>query len=130
MLKWDEKYAIGVETIDNQHKHLFSIAQNIYDLLKNDFKSDKFDSVVAHIEELKDYTVFHFKTGEDYMQKIGYKKCFTHAIEHIEFIKKVNSIDFDKIDENQDEFIFNLLDFLTNWLADHILEKDKLYTQL
>lgn len=51
---------------------------------------------------------------------------FTQKVEHDAFIKKLNDIDLSKIDENQDEYIINILQFLNDWLTGHIFENDKL----
>ena len=60
------------------------------------------------------------------MISIGNKKIFSHKIEHDEFIKKVESIDLNKIDENQDKYLLSILEFVINWTSEHILQKDQL----
>ena len=74
MIQWKDDYCTGIAPIDEQHKELFSIANRIYDLLKNDLIPDKYDSIVAIIGELQSYTRYHFKTEEDYMQRINYRR--------------------------------------------------------
>lgn len=103
MYEFKEEYKTGVDFIDEQHKVLFEIADKTYNLLKNDFAIDKYDKIVSLIEELQNYTVFHFTAEEEYMKKIKYKRLFTQKMEHEAFIKKINDVDFSKIDENQDE---------------------------
>ena len=95
-------------------------------LLKNDFALDKYDKIVEIIEELKDYTIFHFKSEEEYMESINYKRLFTQKIEHAEFIKKLDAIDLKNVDENQDESLVEMLNFLNDWLTQHILRNEKL----
>jgi hemerythrin len=128
MLKWKNDYLIGVIEIDKQHAKLFEIGERAYELLKNDMYVDKYDRIVEVLNELKDYAVFHFKSEEEYMLSIGYKKFFSHKIEHDEFIKKVNNVDLNKVDENQDEYLLSIIEFVINWTSDHILQKDKLIT--
>lgn len=127
MIKWKEDYIIGVDNIDEQHKKLFEIANKAYELLKNEFYIDKYDRIVAILGELKDYTVYHFKSEEEYMASIGYKKLLSHKVEHDEFIKKINNIDFKSIDHNQDKYLLETLEFVVNWISSHILGKDKFY---
>lgn len=126
MYEMKEEYKIGIEIIDEQHKKLFELTEKTYQLLKNDFTLDKYDKIIHLVEELKEYTEFHFKAEEEYMESIGYKKMFTQKIEHVGFIKKLNDVDLKKIDENQDEYIMGILQFLNAWLVEHILEKDML----
>ena len=126
MYEMKEEYKIGVEQIDEQHKKLFELADKAYMLLKDDFTLDKYDKIVHIVEELKDYTVFHFKSEEEYMESINYKRLFTQKIEHSEFIKKLDAIDLKNVDENQDESLIKMLSFLNDWLTEHILRNDKL----
>ncbi len=126
MYEFKEEFKTGIDIIDEQHKRLFEIADETYKLLKNEFITDKYDKIVHLIEELKEYTSFHFKTEEDYMESINYKRMFTQKIEHQDFIKKLDEIDLNKIDENQEEYILELLNFLNDWLVNHICTNDKL----
>lgn len=126
MYEMKEEYKIGIDSIDEQHKKLFELTEKTYQLFKNDFALDKYDKIIHLIEELKDYTVFHFKTEEEYMESIGYKRMFTQKVEHEAFIKKLDDVDLKTIDRDQDEYIIKLLQFLNDWLVEHILEKDML----
>ncbi|MGB9840170.1 bacteriohemerythrin [Thermovenabulum sp.] len=125
MIKWKDDYKIGIYEIDNQHRRLFEIAEDTYNLLKNEFILDKYDKIIELISELKDYAKYHFKSEEDYMEKIGYKRLLSHKVEHKDFIEKIDSIDVFKIDHNQEAYVMELLDFIVNWISNHILEKDK-----
>lgn len=129
MIKWKDEYSIGVEKIDNQHKHLFEIANKAYEVLHNDFYVDKYDLIVQILKELEDYTVFHFNDEEEHMKQIGYKRLFTQKIEHDGFIEKIKNIDLMSVDENQDEHLLDIVNFIVDWLINHILEKDKLITE-
>jgi hemerythrin len=129
MYEMKEEYKIGVELIDKQHEKLFELADKAYMLLKDEFALDKYDKIVHIIEDLKDYTVFHFKSEEEYMESINYKRIFTQKIEHNEFVKKLEGIDLRNIDENQDESLVKMLNFLNDWLTEHILKNDKLIVQ-
>lgn len=126
MYEMKEEYKTGIEAIDEQHKKLFDIADRAYMLLKDEYTIDKYDKIVTIIKELKDYTAYHFNFEEEYMESIGYKRMFTQKIEHAEFIKKLDEIDFDKIDKDQDKYILAILQYLNDWLVEHIYEKDKL----
>lgn len=129
LLKWKNDYSIGIEQIDEQHKILFEIAGRAYNLLTNDFYTDKYDKILEIIEELKNYTIFHFKCEEEYMLSIKYKRFLSHKVEHDEFIEKFNSIDFISIDQEQDKYIMSILEYLVDWVSSHILEKDKLISE-
>jgi hemerythrin len=126
MIQWKESYRIGVEEIDQQHQRLFEIANQAYDLLKNDLLTDKYDRIVRIIEELRDYTIYHFGYEENYMASIKYKKMLSHKVIHDDFIAKINEVNLDNVDENQDQYLTELLDFVVQWIEQHILGTDKL----
>jgi hemerythrin len=129
MYEFKEEYKTRIDFIDEQHKVLFEIADKTYNLLKNDFTLDKYDKIVALIEELQNYTVFHFNAEEKYMESINYKRMFTQKVEHEAFIKRIKDVDFSKIDQDQDEYIISILQLLNDWLTGHIFENDKLIGQ-
>lgn len=129
MYEMKEEYKIGVERIDEQHKKLFELADKAYMLLKDDFSLDKYDKIVHILEELKDYTIFHFKSEEEYMESINYKRLFSQKIEHEKFIKTLENVNYNEIDEKQDESLVKILNFLNDWLVEHILKTDKLIVQ-
>lgn len=128
MFNWKEEYSVGIQSIDEQHKKMFEIANRAYELLKNDIYVDKYDKVIQIIEELKEYTVFHFTSEEEYLLKKGYRKFFSHKVEHEDFIKKFSEIDYSRIDDGQNEYIMELLQFIYKWIDGHILVKDKEYS--
>lgn len=124
MLKWKDDYLLGVEKIDEQHKELFRIAGEAYNLLKSDYFVDKYNRIIEIIEELKDYTIFHFQEEEKYMTSIKYKRFFSHKMEHDNFVDKLNKVNLKEIDENQDKYIMELLEFVVNWISEHIFVTD------
>ncbi|WP_297422023.1 bacteriohemerythrin [Clostridium sp.] len=125
MIKWKEDYNLGVKHIDEQHEKLFEIADRALNLLKNEFIVDKYDKIIEILVELKEYTIFHFKSEEDYMSSIGYKNFFSHKVEHENFINAVNNIDLNAIDADQDESVKKILEFVVDWIDKHILNQDK-----
>lgn len=129
MFEWNERFNTGVKTIDEQHQELFRIASKITDLLRDKDAFDKYDQIIVLITELKDYTKYHFKTEESYMQEIRYRKFFSHKVEHDDFVAKLNEINVYDIDENQDEYIEQILGFVSTWIVDHILQNDKAIAQ-
>lgn len=126
MLVWKDEYSIGVDLIDKQHKYLFEIGNNAYNLLKDDFCVDKYDAIVMIIEDLQQYSKFHFETEENYMIKINYKNYLSQKVEHDSFIKKINEIKLEQVEEDPQKYIGQILAFIIKWLPDHILLKDKL----
>jgi len=126
MIKWKDEYSIGVDSVDEQHKELFEIANRSYDLLRNQLITDKYGKIIEIIDELKNYTIYHFKEEEEYMQAIGYKKFLSQKVAHNDFLEKMDNIDVEQIDDGQNEYLIGILDFVSEWLVEHILKEDKL----
>ena len=125
MYEFKEEYVTGIEQIDEEHKRLFEIADETYNLSRKEFLVDKYDQVIQILKELKEYATMHFEHEEAYMESIGYKKMFTQKVQHNAFCEKLNSWNLYDIDENSEETVDEILSFLTNWLVSHILEHDK-----
>lgn len=126
MYEMKPEYYIGIEMIDEEHKQLFKYADEAYELLNDEFTPDKYDKIEAILVKLRDYTEKHFTDEENYMESINYKKLFTQKIQHQEFISKLDEfIDLHKSEtEDQDKQIMNILEYLTEWLVNHILNVD------
>ena len=78
------------------------------------------------LQNLRDYTVKHFADEEAYMESIHYNKIFTQKIQHQEFVQKLDEfMEHHKEEvEDQDKQIMDILEFLTEWLVNHILHVD------
>lgn len=126
MYELKEEFLTGIEEIDREHRRLFEIADELYELKCEEFIPDKYDNIRKILEELKDYTLTHFAHEEAYMQSIGYKRMFTQKSQHDALRQIMQEWDLDAIDENQDEAIEEMLRIVTEWLVNHILNQDKL----
>lgn len=124
-----KKFHIGIELIDGEHARLFEIIRDVYEVSVSQTLHDKYDEIIRLLEELKDYTEFHFKDEEEYMASVAYPGLEGQRRAHAAFVDKLVNIDMDElndIDENQDEYLIGLIDFLLGWLTEHILKVDKL----
>ena len=71
MIYWKKEYELGLVDVDKQHKYLIDVAVEAYELLKNKLAVDKYDKIVRILQELRDYTIFHFEYEENFMKKIS-----------------------------------------------------------
>ena len=62
---------------------------------------------------------------EEYMESIHYEGLEAQRRAHDAFIQKLENIDLSEIDENPQESLQQLLEFLLGWLVNHILHTDK-----
>lgn len=123
-----DRYRTGIELIDKEHMRLFEIIRDVNEVIHNNLLHDKFDEIMRLLEELRSYTEFHFADEESYMEKIGYPGIEAQKRAHAAFVARLTEIDIDdldSIDDNQQEYLQELIQFLGGWLINHILKMDK-----
>jgi len=59
------------------------------------------------------------------MESIHYEGLEAQKRAHAAFIDRLEQVDPDEIDANPQEYLNELLEFLLNWLINHILYTDK-----
>lgn len=122
--EFTDEFRTGIELIDTEHQELFHIIERANNLVKS-FVADSYDEIMSILEELKNYTKNHFADEEEYMESIHYEGLEAQKRAHAAFIERLEQIDIYKIDENPQQYLSELLDFLLNWLVNHILYSDK-----
>lgn len=43
MYQWKDEYVLGIEEIDNQHRRLIEIANQIYAIMQDQWRTDKYN---------------------------------------------------------------------------------------
>ena len=124
-----EKYMTGIPLIDGEHETLFEIIGEANELVKAELLHDKYDRIVEILGKLRDYTNEHFQDEEEYMEGIGYPGLPAQKMAHKAFVTKLEEIDLEQIDQNQQEYLEELMEFLFGWLSNHILKSDKLIAE-
>lgn len=124
MGSWKDSYCVNIEVIDIQHKELFNILDKCYDLLLKSKDKDNYDEVISILLNLKEYTIYHFKTEEKFMKENNYSKFLSHKFAHDSFIEKINTFDPYSVDKDTTTSLKNILEFVSQWIKDHILDVD------
>ena len=128
MFKFTNDCLIGVSEIDDEHKRLFELIEEVDAAVKND--ADSLSTALELITELKQYAVNHFAHEERYMENIHDPELGRQKKEHAAFVEKVNSYRLaDVTDSSAKEVILELLEYLSKWLMGHILGSDILIGQ-
>ena len=124
IIEWDSKLSVNIKTIDDQHKKLVDMVNNLHDSMKSGKAKDLMNSLVS---ELAAYTDYHFKTEEELFQKHKYNETVKHKAEHDALRKEVVALK-GKLDSGEAIITVEVLYFLKDWLTKHILGSDKKYT--
>lgn len=121
------KYKTDIALIDDEHKHLFEIIEQTNNLIHANMLHDKYDEIIHLLNELKTYTEIHFSDEEFLMERISYPGIEAQKKAHSAFVDKLVHIDIDELDEidsHQQTYLFELINYLLNWLSNHILASD------
>ncbi|MEK7167950.1 MAG: bacteriohemerythrin [Patescibacteria group bacterium] len=117
---WKEEYSVGVEEIDKQHQRFFQILEELYRaVLENQTKKQK----GKIFQDLEDYVSVHFKTEEKYFDLFHYEEAEEHEAEHDKFMAKMEEF------KKKEDVSFGLLDFLEDWLVNHLASVDQRYVE-
>jgi|APDOM4702015159_1054818.scaffolds.fasta_scaffold390633_1 methyl-accepting chemotaxis protein/hemerythrin len=125
MFEWDEKYSVGVLSIDNQHKEILSIMGRLLDAMK---KGQASEISAGIIHELEKYAASHFQKEEFFFHRFNYIGLSDHIIEHQNFKDKIRVLKSD-LHSGKITLSFELLNFLKDWIDHHILVIDKAYSE-
>ena len=129
-LSWNDSYSVGIESIDNDHKKLILLINNLQTSI--DYKTDN-EFEKQTLDEVVDYTKYHFTREEDLMEKNGYSDFVAHKAQHQKMIDKVTElVQAYKKDESKGikaGAIESLLMYLKSWLINHINGTDQEYSE-
>ena len=123
-----DKYRTGIELVDDEHKRLFEIIKDTNDVIHTELLHDKYDEIMRLLAELREYTEVHFSDEEAMMERIHYPDIDAQKRAHSAFVGRLVEIDLselDAMDDNQEEYLQDLIQFLLSWLSNHILGMDK-----
>ena len=121
-----QEYWTYIPQVDKEHARLFEIIGQAYRLVERSGDQLDYDSVMRILDELEDYTHYHFSHEEEYMESIAYSGLEAQRRAHAVFLAKLADKDEAENTEDRREFVEDMLDFLFAWLNRHILRMDKL----
>lgn len=121
IFSWSPSLEIGIESIDSQHRHLVKLISELFESMRVGLGYKQVD---VTIKELKEYTKYHFEEEEKLMREINYPHYAEHLEAHQYFVEQI--VDFSNRHKEEEIGIsLHLLDFLKNWLVNHITTVDK-----
>lgn len=124
LLKWTEKYSVGHELIDLQHKMLFNLVNKLSEAIIN---GSGVEIVGEVLDEMSTYALLHFRTEEDLLEKGDYDDLLTHQIIHNSFKREIMTQTKSYMNSPSEETAIEIHKFLMNWLTNHIMCEDVLY---
>jgi len=125
LLAWDdEKYSVGVKSIDGQHGVLFELINDLYEAMR---KGQANKLTGALLKKLVDYTQTHFAAEEKMMADAKYPALAEHRVKHRDLIKQVGDFT-SRFEKGEIALNLDLMSFLRDWLTNHIQKVDREYS--
>lgn len=123
--EFTDDYLTGITLIDAEHRELFKLIDQINRMIRLGVNDTDFEEIEKIVGQLNNYVKEHFSDEEEYMESIHYEAIDAQKAAHATFIAKMNSINFEDIKKKPQENMEKLVEFLTQWLIQHILRMDK-----
>jgi hemerythrin-like metal-binding protein len=123
LVAWNNSYSVGVKAIDGQHTVLFDILNELHDAM---MKGQASTITGPLLKKLVKYTQEHFAAEEKMLEAARYAGLTEHRAKHVELIKQVQEY-VAKHDRGEITVNLHLMNFLRDWLSNHIMKVDKEY---
>jgi hemerythrin len=124
LLTWDEKFSVGIPVIDEQHKKLVRMTNELF------LGCERPDITIVYfiktIQSAVNYARSHFALEEKYMIEVHYPDYAAHKKEHEDFVAEV--LRQVRLFEQGKTAPLSFAQFLKNWLLNHIAVMDKKYS--
>jgi hemerythrin len=122
---WDTSYSVSVKSCDAEHQKLFDLINQLNEAMG----LGQGRTIVAPVvQELEKYTQTHFRAEEALLKQACYPKLEEHRLQHQKFVAQVKRFK-DDLDAGSMGNSIAVLKFLKDWLADHIKQTDKMYSE-
>ncbi|MBZ0152073.1 MAG: bacteriohemerythrin [Planctomycetes bacterium] len=124
LMAWNDKFSVGVDVIDQDHKKLVSMVNELYDAIQAGKGKEKVGPV---LDGLIDYTKMHFAREEKFFAQTAYPDTAAHKKEHETLTKQVLDVQSKYKGGATSTLSLEVMNFLKNWLINHIQGSDKKY---
>lgn len=129
-IQWNETMMTGVAEMDRQHRILVETLNEAKTKLRDKAHDPRFDQITR---DLLAYAIYHFDTEEQLMRQHGYADAAPelharHLAEHRQFSERVVALRAEA-DDGMRDARSALVEFLTNWLVNHLLTTDRQLAQ-
>ncbi len=125
LVTFSDKFKLGIETIDKQHKRWFDFVNKVYEALQKHEAIDKLNTI---FQELIDYTNYHFGFEEKYMKDFNLPILEEHKKKHQKFVDDLRAL-YEEYSSGKVDVPYKLVLFLKRWVESHVLNDDRKYVE-
>ncbi|WP_078790005.1 bacteriohemerythrin [Trichlorobacter thiogenes] len=124
LIEWNQSLKVDIQQFDDQHQQLVAMVNRLHQALKDGQAVDLLDEILAGLLE---YTQVHFAGEEALMEQYGYPDYQRHKQTHVDLVRQVEDI-YAQFKNGKQLQPISVMQFLVNWLTNHIKGEDKKYT--
>ncbi len=121
-LEWIEDYNVGIPAIDNEHRLLVSLINDINRTIDT-HKEFQTQIIGDSLKTLEQCVRNHFASEERFLLFNNYPEYDTHKTEHTLLLEQLEHFEKKFLAEKPD-FTENMLLYLKDWLVRHIILHD------
>lgn len=121
LMIWKEAYSVNIAEIDNQHKKLIELINNLHDAMITGKAKEEMSKILSG---LVDYTLYHFATEEKIFDQYDFPGSKAHKKQHSDLIEQVAALQ-KKHEDGERVLTIDVMNFLRDWWNDHIMGSDK-----
>jgi len=123
LMTWNESYSVKVPELDDQHKQLFILINELHEAMK----AGQARSMMAKVlDRLIQYTRLHFSEEEEMLASVSYAEFVSHVAQHRGFTERVEKFAREFRVGNV-IITIEVMNFLQDWLVNHIMKVDRKY---
>jgi len=123
MLLWTEKLSVNVQEIDEDHKKLLGLVNNLHDAIRSRHGTQALASL---LEELLAFAQNHFAREEELFARTGYEDAVRHKQQHDFLSQKLQEIQ-QRYTSGSQALTQETMAFLKDWFYGHTLCSDTRY---
>ncbi len=123
-VRWTPAMAVNVETFDGHHQRLFALIDKLYKAMQAGESKEILGNV---FDELLEYTSYHFGAEQRAFEHFAYPDCTHHVDQHRILVEKAMELRRD-LDDGKALVAMEVMEFLRDWVTNHIRGCDKLYS--
>jgi hemerythrin-like metal-binding protein len=126
LVVWDDRYATGINSIDEQHKQLIVLANKLFEacLANIDVLEVRFKEAMSSMVQ---YVQFHFESELKILKLINFPDYHNHKKQHDSLVQ--NILDAVKDYNEGKKYVPNhFARTLRDWVFTHIAVYDKMYS--
>ena len=123
LLTWNNKFSVGVQSLDDQHKRLIGILNELHAAM---MKGQAQSVAGPLLDKLLNYALEHFSTEERMMSDAKFAGLAQHRASHQELAGNVGDYVV-RYRKGDSAMYVQLLNFLRDWLTNHMQKEDQEY---